>query len=81
MVDEEIKFPRIVNLKNAGIYYKEDGPNAVFINLVEFEDNIRLVITIDQSYLGNEFSACTYGKLIDSIPLVEALKQAEGFAE
>ena len=74
---DELKFPRNVVMDKAGIFYTERGPNAVFINLVADDDTIRLVVTIDQDSIGNSFSAMTFGKVIDSMPLVEALEKAK----
>lgn len=72
-----IKFPRQVNLNKAGIHYTEEGPNVMFVNLVQMDDKIRLVFTIDQDEVGNMFSASTFGRIIDSIPLAQALESAK----
>jgi len=80
-MENNYEFPRSVIMKKAGISYVEEGPNVMFINIVMSDEKIKLILTIDQSDLGNAFSAMTYGKVITSMPLLEALEMARSLED
>ncbi|MBW6465443.1 MAG: hypothetical protein K0B06_02950 [Brevefilum sp.] len=81
MMEEAYEFPRSVKMEKAGISYVEEGPNVIFMNVVLKDEEIKLILTIDQTDLGNAFSAMTYGKVITSMPLLEALEMAKGLED
>jgi len=76
-MDKRITFPREVNMHKAGIFYKEEGPNVVFLNIVVSDDTVKLIVVIDQDEIGNAFSAMTYGHVIETITLADALDRAK----
>ena len=76
-MDDQYEFPRKIVMEKAGISYVEEGPNLVYINIVEKDEIIKLIITIDQNDLGNAFNAMTFGKVIATMPLLEALEMAK----
>lgn len=69
--------PREVVMEYAGIYYAETQNNKVFLNVVEKNNKIMLVLIINPDALGNEFHAMTFGKIIYSVPLLEVMQQAK----
>lgn len=75
------EFPRRVIMEKAGISYVEEGPNVMFINIVMTDEKIKLLLTIDQSDLGNTFNAMIYGKVLISMPLFEALEMARSLED
>jgi len=80
-MEESYKFPRKVIMEKAGISYVEEGPNVVYKNVIADDNNIKLLATIDQSDLGNAFSAMTFGKLLETIHQLEALEEAKALED
>ena len=77
----ENEYPRAVEMPNSGLYYSEQGPNSVYMNVILAktdlgEQEIRLVFTIDQSEIGNQFQALLHGQLLTSIKLMDAFANA-----
>lgn len=80
-MDGEYLFPRELVLEKAGVTYIEEGPNIIFINIVLAEDKVKLILSIDQDDFGSAFSVMTHGKIIASIPLLEALEFLKDFED
>ena len=76
-ITTEVTFPREIDMGSRGIVYKEEGPNTIYVNLVEKNGSISLVFTIDQSDIGAEFSAMAFGRVVYTVPLVQALQLVE----
>lgn len=77
MCEEDESKIRKVSLDYAGIYYAETSINKAYVNIVEKEDKIELVLVINQDDLGNQFHAMTYGKVLGSISFLEMMQQAK----
>lgn len=68
---------REVTMEYAGIYYAETENNKVYLNIVEKDNKIMLILIINPDDLGNEFHAMSFGKIIYSVPLLEVMQQAK----
>lgn len=78
-----IEFPRQVDLKSAGIYYEELGPNKAWINLIEQINRKErtkkeiLTLNIDQTEAGNAFTAMAQGYVIASLSIFDSFVQMD----
>jgi hypothetical protein len=69
-----------IYLPKAGIYYSEEQNNSLYVHIVTYydketdKDMIALIGSIDQSEIGSQFTAMTFGKILYSIPMLQFIK-------